>query len=128
MTENNQRQVVEPPPAAAPAKRRWWLVAIGFVGWYLVNGYIWWQYVGKFSLTPWPSIALDDNSYTKSYQLIFNIFLFPSNLVLLLVLAIIRPTRPLALGILLAFSVNLIISLFLGLGNNALCLIPFFVR
>ncbi len=120
MNENNEQQIVAPPAPAATTRRRWWLVAAGFIGWYLANGLFWVMMLGKtkpdFSIT-----SLGDAMFV-------NLLMFPFNIILLLMLAIIRPTRSVALGILLAIALNLVISLFSMLIFNAVCLVPFFIR
>ena len=72
---------------------------MGFVGWYLVS---------------WPLVR----------PLGLNLFLL--NIIALIVLALIKTTRRVAGGILIALALNFTISLILGLRLNALCFIPFF--
>ena len=72
---------------------------MGFVGWYLVS----WALVRPLGLN-----------------------LFFLNIIALIVLALIKATRRVAGGILIALALNFTISLILGLGLNALCFIPFF--
>jgi hypothetical protein len=72
---------------------------IGFIGWYLIA----WALTGLLSF-----------------------WLFFVSLVALIFLALIKETRRLAGGILIALALNFVISLILGLGLNAFCFIPFF--
>ncbi len=97
-------------PPAAPIRTavKWRDFLIGFVGWFLVNGGLW---LLLSSQTPLSTACL----------------LFPTNLGLLIILAIIRRTRWVALGILSALALNFVIALVRGLGFNGICFIPFFI-
>ena len=75
---------------------------VGFFGWYLVS----WSLVRPLGLN----------------LFFLNIIV----LIVLIVLALIKGTRSVAGGILIALALNFTISLILGLGLNALCFIPFF--
>lgn len=96
-----------PEPESIPADATGWRVFLaryqpqimGFVGWYLVS----WALVRPLGLN-----------------------LFFLNIIALIVLALIKATRRVAGGILVALALNFTISLILGLGLNALCFIPFF--
>jgi len=78
--------------------------AAGFLGFFIFNS------------LPW--LIMD-----KADQLI----LLPLNLILLIVLAAFYNTRFISLGILAAMTVNFIITLVMGMGDDALCFNPFFV-
>jgi hypothetical protein len=103
----------------AISKRRRWLLA-GFIGWYIVNGLFWLIYKQIPLLDPRGStfVAID--------YLNMGILTTIINVIALIVLALIRRTRWIALGVLGAWAVNLAVSLVLGLLFNALCLTPFF--
>jgi hypothetical protein len=91
--------------AVNPKRRNWRFFAFGFIGWYLVNGVIW---------------VLPGNNE-------FNLLLtLPANILILIILAIIKRTRWIAFGMLTAIALNFLISLVLGLFNQAVCLVPFF--
>ncbi len=104
---------------AAPKRRRWLLAALGFAGWYLVNGLFWLIYQ---RLRPIPPGYYDIFSPDVGAGMITTVI----NIVVLLALAFIRRTRWVALGILFALALNFAVSLVLGLGFNAFCLAPFF--
>jgi len=74
----------------------------GFFGWYVINIAIW-LLAGST-----PGDYLDMN-------IILNLFVFPVNLIVLIILAVRRPTRKIASGIVTALALNLFISLVLGL-------------
>ena len=93
------------------------LFAVGFFGWYLINGGAWFLYSPNQN-------ALGG----QGYGIVLNLLLLPANAVLLLIFAIIRSTRRVALGILAAVAFNFFISLLLGLSTNATCFIPFFIK
>src|SRR5512138_356344 len=115
----------EPPQGPADSdlaiskRRRWLLAGAGFLGWYIVNGLFWLIYkqfpfldpAGIYGLSPYLNMAM---------------LATVINVVLLIVLALIRRTRWIALGILAAWALNFAISLVLGLSFNGLCLTPFF--
>lgn len=101
------------PVAVPPAvKRRNFL--IGFLGWYLVNGALWFILSG----------ATFDATEAQSSGAVC--FLFPLNLLLPVLFGVIRVTRWLALGILAALALNFLVSLILGMSFNGLCFVPFF--
>jgi len=57
---------------------------------------------------------------------LLNLVLFPANILVLIVLAVIRPVRTVALGILAALAVNLLIALAVGATQQGFCFVPFF--
>jgi len=85
-------------------------VLYGFFGWYLVNGLIWMAFGGPYR---WEFASP-------------NLYIFPANLLTLILLAVVKRTRKIAMGILLAIALNLVISLLLGLVFNGVCFVPFF--
>ena len=116
---------VEPPPRlpvesltpSSPAKpgRQWSRnekirdFAIGFVGWYVVNGGL---YLTVFTGNPGGGF--------------YNLLLLPVNVIVLIIAAFRR--QWFALGLLASFAVNLVLALLLGLTLNAFCWIPFFIK
>ena len=136
-TQNNDQSSAE-PPSTDPAQiakvqranvekpgltfsgvlrnRRYWKFAAGFVGWFVVNGLVWWILSGGFN-------AIADDLFENAGA---NCILLPLNLVFLFGLTRDLRTRPIAGGILAAIGVNLIVSLVLGAALNAFCLVRFF--
>ena len=114
--------IENPPPAPSPKpaftltpdQQNWLKFAIGFVGWYLLNGLFW--------------LAVGGASGNYGYNMALGIFTLPANIIVLIVLTLIRRTRWVAVGIGAALAVNFIISLFLGVVFNAMCLFPFFSK
>lgn len=100
-----EKRFQESPPSRL---NRWLLFASGFFGWYLVMALIYGQRFDQESL------------------MICGGLLFPVNLVILVLL--LKQQRYAGWGILSALGVNFVISLLLGLWNNALCFLPFFKR
>jgi len=89
--------------------------AIGFVGWFIVNGAI------------WAGIATGDFGAQRSLFLLFpNIFILPANLLALIILAFVRSS--VALGLLTAYTVNFLLALIMGLLLYGVCWIPFYIR
>lgn len=86
---------------------------IGFFGWYVVNGLFIYSTLGSEGL-----------SYGENWAIL--IITFPANLLTLILLTIIKPTRKLAFGILAAMAFNLVIASFVGVVESALCFYPFF--
>ena len=103
------------PPAVAESmhnrKQQWIHFSAGFLGWFILYGLIWWRLV---ETTP----------YGQWY--LYDVCLLPLNVLLMIVLARNIKTRFIGIGILVAMAVNLIISLVMGLGMEAICNIPFF--
>lgn len=100
----------ETPTALAPEKFKLNLgqFAAGFLGWFLVTLLFYAQKMDTESL------------------MICGGLLFLVNVVVLLILLI--RLRSVGLGMLAALGVNLVISLLLGLTQNAFCFIPFYKR
>ncbi len=88
-------------------------IGIGFVAWFVVNGVVW-------------LILLKGGEVNADFNLFFNVFILPANLIALLILAIFR--NRIALGMLIAIAANLVVALMLSLGYNGMCAIPFFVK
>lgn len=114
---SDQVPEIQPEPRPEPGvrnptdqKRKYWLFfAIGFIGWYLMNGIIW-------ALAP----------FSKNFNSYNVVLTLPGNILVLLILATIKRTRWIAFGMLAAIALNFLISLVLGLFNQAVCLVPFF--
>jgi hypothetical protein len=101
-------QPSEPSQPKPPASRlrKWLLFASGFFGWFLVTG--------LFYRAMYPSDA----------QTICSGLLFPVHIGLLVLLLEKQPH--VGWGMLSALGANFVISLMLGLSNNAICFVPFF--
>ncbi len=93
------------PDEPLPQRIKWVMIVGGFLGWYALN----------YLLFLWAA----PNSGMWLCAL-------PANILLLIILAIIRGTRWIALGILAALALNFVVSLALSLNWNAVCLTPFF--
>ncbi len=107
-----------PEPQPMGRFKRYGLFAVGFLGWFLVNGLVWLLISGG---------EINSGNEEEMGLIIINgIFVLPLNLAIMLLLLWKKFTRMISLGILTAYGVNLIISLILGLSMNAACLIPFF--
>ncbi len=104
------QKVEAPAPPAEPIPKavKWRDFAIGFVGWFLVNGLLWFlaSRLGRGGI---------------------GCLLFPANLGALIILGVIRRTRWMALGILSALALNFLIALVRNMAFNGLCFIPFFI-
>ena len=109
-------EIAEENPQPDPRKK-WILFASGFFGWHVINTVFW------LLITPGPK---SPNEFVYVY--LPNLLILPANIILLIVLAAIRPTRWMALGILAALALNFLISLILGLNTNAVCFVPFLVK
>jgi hypothetical protein len=114
-----------PAPQARPLSHAQKILhfAIGFVGWFIVNGAIWaWQGLEVYGPSYWSPLirgTLAGNSGLLWFLLL------PTNIGALFLLALIR--RWIAFGVLTALAVNLVITLILSMFLNALCGIPFFI-
>jgi Na+/proline symporter len=87
---------------------------IGFVGWFIINGVLLLLVIG-----------LDRDAYYNGLGSTWACG-FPLNILVLVFLAFTR--RQVALGMLTALAVNFLVSLVIGLFENAICFVPFFVR
>lgn len=112
MMENNDNIQTDSTVAAEDRRRKRIHFASGFLGWFLINGVIWLVYYWSEGV--------------RTYGSIINLILLPANIIALVVLGIIRRTRYIALGIMTAWTVNLVMSLALSLLYNGVCLVPFF--
>lgn len=117
MEEQSQPSKNEPEKTSLLDTIKSWQFLAGFLGWYLVNGLYWvlllgrqtiWQYAGDNFLILAPTFCL--------------------NLLALILLSAIKPTRKIGLGILTALAVNLVIASVLGVAENAWCFYPFFAN
>ena len=92
-------------------------LSIGFIGWWLVNGLVWFVF------------NLDAVKYGGELVtiglLLFSLVYAIAQLITLIVLAFRRGW--IALGALSAMGLNLVISLMLGLLINSVCFAPFFI-
>jgi len=103
--------VIAPPVSAARAAAAWFQshqakivqFTMGFVGWFVINGILWFLASGNITL---------------------GLVLFPANLVVLILVA--RRRQSAALGMLSAIAVNLVIALIIGIAIAGWCFIPFF--
>ena len=107
-------EILEENPQPDP-RNKWGLFATGFFGWSIINVAVW------KSISPGPQ-SHDPLGY------ILNLFILPGNALILIILASIRRTRWMALGILAALALNFLISLLLGLTTNAVCFVPFLIK
>ncbi|MEW5939200.1 MAG: HEAT repeat domain-containing protein [Chloroflexota bacterium] len=89
-----------------------WPFLAGFFGWYVVNIAFWYVVSGG---------SPDD------IVIIFNIILFPLNLLALIYLSVKKQTREIGLGILAALAVNLLLSAVVGSLSNGYCFLPFYM-
>ena len=107
---SNESKLTPEPVTDLPSfLRRYQQQLIGFVGWFVLSAIIW--------------IPL-----SKSVDgILLNLFVFPLTIIALIVLGLIKRTRNLALGILLALAVNFVLSLVLGLFYNGICFFPFYI-
>jgi len=93
-----------------------WRFAVGFLGWYLVVWLIYWSLLnGK----------TDPQGYSA---MILSMLVFPAQIIALFILFVVKDFRKIGWGMLSAIAVNLLISMILGLGLNAVCFIPFFFQ
>ncbi len=100
-----------PAPPAEPIPRavKWRGFLIGFAGWFLVNGLLWFL------------------ASRGGYEGNLMVLVWLANPLLLLILAIIKPTRRVALGMLSALALNLLIALARNMVFNAMCGLPFWI-
>jgi hypothetical protein len=90
--------------------------AIGFLGWYIINGALW------LIINPGP---LNEGSFANG---LLGCITFPLNIIALIIFAAIKRTRWIAFGILCALALNLVISLIIGMSLNGWCFIPFYIK
>jgi len=82
----------------------------GFFGWYVINIMIW---------------LLAGSTPGNDADIFINLLLFPANILVLIILAIIKSARRVASGVLVALAFNLLVSLVMGASLNGWCFIPF---
>lgn len=111
--EDQPEGMVPPTPvdgsSETPPVRKFkltWDFFVGFLGWFLVTALFYGQVRDQEALT------------------ICGGLLFPVNLLVFILL--LRWQRQMAWGMLAALAVNMVVSLVLGLVQNAFCFIPFF--
>lgn len=96
----------------------WWSknaqIVYGFVGWYLVNGLFW--------------LLVGNPSFNSDYNFIRYWAVFPLNLLALIILALVKKTRIISLGMLAALALNLLVSLVVGASMNGMCFVPFYLE
>ena len=110
-----------PATPAKPVSRRAKIVqfTIGFVGWYALNWVAWFAWGAQK-----PGFTLQGNA-VESYGLL-GLCLWPANVLAPIILAVPRPGRWIALGLVAAIASNFIIALIIGASTGAYCFIPFF--
>ena len=103
---------VEPQPPPLTRNEKIFRFLVGFLGWYAVNGLLWYL-VGN------PN---------EGENFILLLCSFPANVLALLVLSLAKRTRLIGFGVLAAVALNLLISLILGVLQNAFCFVPFYLK
>lgn len=111
----NQTEISTPPISPL---RKWAYFAIGFIGWYLVNGLLFLLLGAKLGFSDLTNEAL----------LFVNLIIFPANLIITIILTVMRSTRIIGFGILSALGLNLLISLIMGIFLKGVCFVPFFIK
>jgi hypothetical protein len=89
--------------------------AIGFGGWFLINGVIWLGLLQGTATRSWTNTSSE-------------LIMLPINILAPIILGVIRQTRWEALGVLSALAFNLVVALIIGAFFNGVCFVPFFVR
>jgi hypothetical protein len=96
--------------------------AIGFIGWWLVNGIVWakiWADSGESN-----GIGINTGNPERFLgPLIVNMVALPLNVLVFIVLASLR--RWVAMGVLATYVVNFAVAVILGAIANGICWIPF---
>ena len=93
----------------------------GFVGWWIISGLVWLGVTkGNFSI---PSRIWSE--LLALFELVFLLLFFLTQLIALIILAFRRGW--IALGMLSAIAMNIVITLLIGLTQNAFCFAPFFI-
>lgn len=103
------------PHTYTSLKEAWIDVALGFIGWFVANGIVW------FAINQWTRASGQPNNFFAGALL-----WLPCQIILLIVLAVFR--NRIALGVLAAVALNLAVTLLLGMTTQAMCGIPFFVQ
>lgn len=85
----------------------------GFFGWYIVNGLIWY-FIG--------------NPNGSGESIFLNLYIFPANLLVLIILSANKRTRKTGLGIFYALALNFALATLLGVFFNGVCFIPFYLK
>ena len=94
--------------------------ALGFFGWFIINSLLW----GSVAWMQTTSNRLVELILIPFYYLLC--FSIPLNVGVLLVLGVVKRWRPIGLGVLVAISLNIMISLVRGVFTNAMCFAPFY--
>ena len=94
---------------------------IGFVGWWIISGLVW---LGVTNAT-FSAPSRIGNELLALFELLFLLLFFLTQLIALILLAFRRGW--IALGMLSAIAMNLVITLLIGLTQNAFCFAPFFI-
>jgi hypothetical protein len=105
------------PPLTRNQKIRDFL--IGFLGWYLVTALVWY-------LVDWDNMM--STQAAGALPFIFMGLNFSANLIALIVLSVVKRTRYIGFGILVALALNLLITTVLGEFGNGLCFFPFWEK
>lgn len=108
-------------PSGILSKQKWVRILSGFLGYWLINSLLWSPVAHWFP----PSGGI---AFVNDYFGYYGFLTMPVNLLLLIICAIIRRTRWFALGLMIAMIVNGIITLLIGLLDNAYLLVPFFIE
>jgi len=95
--------------------------AIGFLGWFTVNGLLW----GAVSLIGSTSNRIP--GFLSVVPILLWCFSFPLNIAAFIVLLVFKRSRLIAWGILTAVALNILVSLILSAFQNAMCFAPFFI-
>lgn len=102
----------QPPYEPEPAflSWEWWRAhpqtSYGFIGWYVINGLL----------------------YLIPRITSFFMFLFFTNILVILTLILTKETRYVGLGTIIALALNFLVSLILGVFFNGVCFVPFYVK
>jgi hypothetical protein len=107
----------QPPNSQSTSRfKLTWKFAAGFLGWYLVIWLIYWS-------------LSHGNPDPQGYgAMIVSMLVFPAQIIALIFLFVVKKFRKIGWGMLSAIASNLMISLLLGFGFNAVCFVPFFFQ
>jgi hypothetical protein len=108
-------------PQATDLLKLTWKFAIGFLGWYLVMAFVFWVALGY-------TFDAQKMNYYDAPIILNGMCIFPTQILTLIVLFLVKSLREVGFGMFSAIGVNLVISIFMGMFSNPLCFIPFFIR